>query len=73
MISVDFSKTQLTETQFESCDLQSAIFEDSNLEKVDFRTAFNYTFDPEKNKINKARFSKEEVMGLLTKYDIRIE
>tara|TARA_R110000744_G_scaffold12861_2_gene37887 strand:- start:298 stop:510 length:213 start_codon:yes stop_codon:yes gene_type:complete len=69
---VDFNESDLTETQFESCDLQSAIFENSNLEKVDFRTAFHYTFDPEKNKITRAKFSKEGALGLLKKYNIQI-
>jgi len=73
MLSVDFTETQLTETVFESCNLQSAIFENSNLEKTDFRTAINYTLDPEKNRITKAQFSKDGVIGLLSKFDIRIE
>jgi len=40
---------------------------------VDFRTAFNYSFDPEINKIRKARFSYPGVCGLLQKYNIEIE
>lgn len=73
MLSVDFTETQLTETLFDSCDLQSAIFENCNLEKADLRTAINYTLDPEKNNITKAQFSKDGVLGLLTKFDIRIK
>jgi uncharacterized protein YjbI with pentapeptide repeats len=73
MISVDFTETDLTEAQFDSCNLESAHFENSILEKADFRTAFNYSLDPEKNKIGKAKFSKDGALGLLKKYNIRIE
>jgi hypothetical protein len=43
------------------------------LEKVDFRTAVNYAFDPNSNKIKKAKFSLMGLAGLLSKYDIDIE
>jgi fluoroquinolone resistance protein len=43
------------------------------LEKADFRTAYNYSIDPEKNRIKKAKFSIFGVTGLLDKYDIEIE
>ena len=43
------------------------------LEKVDFRTAYNYAFDPASNKVKDARFSKNGIAGLLEKYEIRIE
>jgi hypothetical protein len=43
------------------------------LEKADFRTAFNYSINPETNRIKKAKFSKEGLNGLLDKYDIEIE
>ena len=72
MISVDFTETDLTETVFDSCNLEGAIFENSNLQKVDFRTAFNYTLDPEKNKIANAKFSRDGALGLLKKYNIQI-
>jgi len=32
----------------------------------------NYSIDPEKNKIKKARFSTAGIAGLLDKYDIEI-
>ena len=70
---VDFSETELTSAQFTDCDLRSAMFDQTNLEKVDFTTSFNYSIDPEANRIRKAKFSKEGVMGLLAKYDIIVE
>jgi len=50
----------------------STVFENTILEKVDFSTSFNYSIDPEMNKIKKAKFSLPEVIGLLNKYDIEI-
>jgi len=50
-----------------------AMFIHTNLEKADFRSAFNYSIDPETNRIRKARFSVPAVTGLLDKYDIEIE
>jgi hypothetical protein len=43
------------------------------LEKADIRTSHNYTIDPEKNKVKKAKFSIHGIAGLLDKYDIEIE
>ncbi len=70
---VDFTEAELTGSVFSNCDLTGAIFELSILEKIDFSTAFNYSINPELNRIKKAKFSKEGVLGLLGKYDIYIE
>ncbi len=70
---VDFSEGDLTASVFENCDLLRATFDGTILDKVDFRTSYNYTLDPETNKIKKAKFSKEGIVGLLYKYDIEIE
>ena len=58
---------------FDNCDLARAAFVHSNLEKADLRTARNYTFDPELNRMKGAKFSHFGVSGLLTKYDISME
>jgi len=50
-----------------------ATFENTALEKVDLRTGFNYSINPEINRIKKAKFSLQGVLGLLDKYDIEIE
>lgn len=70
---VDFSETDLTESSFDDCDLSRAIFDNSILEKVDFRTAFNYSIDPDGNRIRGAKFSMSGVIGLLRKYKIEVE
>jgi uncharacterized protein YjbI with pentapeptide repeats len=70
---VDFAEVDLSMATFSNCDLLNASFMRTILEKADFRTARNYSFDPELNKIKKAKFSHPGVAGLLTKYNIDIE
>ena len=69
----DFEETDLTHAVFNICDLLHATFNRTILEKTDFRTATNYSFDPELNRIKKAKFSYLGIPGLLAKYDIDIE
>lgn len=73
MSEVDFGRADLTGSSLNDCDLHSAVFDNTNLSKCDFRKASNYIIDPENNKISKAKFSLIGVPGLLTKYDIVIE
>jgi len=70
---VEFSSTDLSGAEFGNCDLSMAVFNQCNLEKCDFRTAHNYAFDPEANKMKKAKFSSSGLAGLLGKYNIEIE
>ena len=70
---MDFTECDLTASIFENCDLNNATFDNTIIEKVDFRTAFNYSINPELNRIKKAKFSIEGISGLLSKYDIDIE
>ena len=70
---VDFSKANLTGCMFADCDLRGAVFSDTNLEKADLRTAYNVTIDPERNRLKKAKFSLQNVAGLLVKYGVEIE
>ncbi|MCE3279795.1 MAG: hypothetical protein K0S44_1986 [Bacteroidetes bacterium] len=69
----DFTGTDLSLSNFKNCDLGNAIFINSVLEKVDFRTAFNFSIDPEVNRIKNAKFSRNGILGLLNKYNIEIE
>lgn len=70
---VDFSEADLSMAIFKNCDLLNTSFMRTNLEKTDFRSALNYSIDPELNRIKKAKFSTEGIYGLLMKYDIEIE
>lgn len=69
----DFTEADLAGASFTECDLMGVIFQDSIMEKADFRTARNYSIDPEMNRIKKAKFSREGITGLLDKYQIVIE
>jgi len=69
----DFTDADLHSAVFDQCDLLKSKFENTILEKADLRTAFNYSINPELNKIKKAKFSMPGVIGLLDKYDIEIE
>ena len=69
----DFTESDLTSAVFDNCDLARTIFDHSILEKADFRTSYNYSIDPELNRVKKARFSILGVAGLLDKYDVVIE
>lgn len=69
----EFTECDLTGAVFENCDLTRATFYNSILEKTDFRTSYNYSIDPEKNRLKKAKFSLQGISGLLDKYGIEIE
>lgn len=70
---VDFSEADMTNAAFDECDLARATFDQSNLEGADLRTAYNFSIDPQSNRLKKARFSKEGLIGLLDKHNIIIE
>lgn len=70
---IDFSEVDLSNAVFKNCNLLLSVFDRTTLDKADFRSAVNYSIDPEKNRIKKAKFSLQGVAGLLNKYDIIIE
>ena len=70
---VDFSETDLTSSLFENCDLERAVFDRTILEKADFVSSYNYSINPENNRVKKARFSLHGLPGLLEKYGIEIK
>ncbi|MBM3423194.1 MAG: pentapeptide repeat-containing protein [Chlorobi bacterium] len=69
----DFTEADLTGASFGESDLMKAVFQHTNLEKADFRTALNYSINPETNRLRKARFSLPGITGLLDTYGIEIE
>jgi len=70
---VDFSECNLTSAVFKECDLLGAVFENTNLEKSDFVSSYNFSINPEINRMKKAKFSLQTLSGLLTKYDLVIK
>lgn len=71
--SVDFTEANMSGINIQNCDLFEAIFDRTNIEKTDFRTAKNYAIDLNKNKVKKAKFSRQGIDGLLKSYNIIIE
>jgi uncharacterized protein YjbI with pentapeptide repeats len=69
----DFTECDLTNSVFDKCDLMNATFDNTILEKADLRTSYNFSIDPERNNIKKAKFTLQGVPGLLNKYDIDIQ
>ncbi len=70
---VDFTESDLTASEFTGSDLTAAHFSNTILEKADFRTAKNFSIDPEQNKMKKAKFSSYQLGNLLHKYQLDIE
>ena len=71
--SADFSGADLSEAVICCCDLKDATFEQTNLEKADLRGSRNYVIHPEVNRLKGARFSLPEVVGLLSRYGIKVD
>jgi fluoroquinolone resistance protein len=69
----DFTDCDLTEASFDFSNLERAIFQNCNLTKTDFREAKSYSFEPSQNILKKTKFSKDGVMGLLSRYDIIVD
>ncbi|MEE1898445.1 pentapeptide repeat-containing protein [Flavobacterium rakeshii] len=72
IIASDFMNADITDVIFDNCNLHKSVFLDTIANKVDFSTSYNYTIDPEKNKLKKAIFSESGLKGLLTKHEIII-
>lgn len=70
---VDFSNAFLEGSKFDECKFPRAIFDNTSLKKVDLSSCIDFDIDPSKNEIYKATFSKDNLQGLLCKYDIQIK
>jgi len=70
---VDFTECEMNNAIFNECDLLNSTFDHTVLEGADLRSARNFSIDPELNKIYKAKFSKDNISGLLHKYNLRID
>lgn len=70
--NVDFTGAELTRSSFVNCDLSAARFENTILDEADFKSAYNFTIDPRLNRIKNASFSRQNVTGLLGRFDIQI-
>lgn len=70
--SVGFEKADLSKADFSDSNLRGAVFEGTQLGGADFRTALHYSVHPERNQIKMARFSRQNLEGLLLDYQLLI-
>ena len=70
---VDFSECDLTESDFFETDFLDSRFNQTKLDRCDFRDAVNYSIDPLENSIVGASFSTPDVLNLLSLFDIKID
>ena len=68
----DFTEADLFACQFSDCSFSRAIFENTNLKEVDLSSSLDFDIDPQRNDIYHTIFSKDNLMGLLGKYDIKL-
>ena len=73
MEEIDFTATIANNAVFDNCELKGAIFEATNLEKSDFRTALHFEINPENNRLKGTRFSRNTIEGAVSQYQIIIE
>lgn len=72
IIAADFMAADITAVLFDNCNLHKSVFIDTIANKADFSNSYNFTIDPEKNKLKKAIFSTENLKGLLYRHDLVI-
>lgn len=70
---VDFSECDLTEADFFEADLLNTRFNQTKLDRCNFKDAINYMIDPLNNSIEGASFSVPDVLSLLSPFKIRID
>ena len=73
LLEIDFTETDLTSAVFDQCIMGLSVFDRTNLEKADLSTASNFSIDPSTNRLKKAKFSSDNIKGLLNALDIIID
>jgi len=73
MEGVNFTQADLSKSKMAYCNLLDALFSNTNLNGVDFRTNTNFIIHPEANNIKKARFLSQDLHRLLVGYSIIVD
>ena len=73
MQDVDFVEADLSKSDFNGSHLQGATFELTNLTEADFREAENFSINPAKNRMRKAKFRRDNVLGLLDGFGLNVK
>ena len=69
---IDFTETNLSEAVLSNCSLNHSVFDRTNLSKADLSSAREFQINPSTNVIKKARFTRENIHGLLSNFDVII-
>lgn len=72
LLEASFENADIRASVFDKCNLARASFFDTNLERVDFASSYNFSIDPNHNRLKKAIFSAPELRGLLSHLNIEI-
>ncbi len=70
---LDFTETDLKESNLSGTDFEKTVFYKTNLTKADFRGSKNYYLDIHNNTLTKALFSLPEAISLLASLNIVLE
>lgn len=73
MEGVNFTQADLSKSKIAHCNFLDALFSNTNLSGVDFRTNTNFLIHPEANNIKKARFQSQDLHRLLAGYNILVD
>jgi len=70
---VDFTEADCSHVNFGGSDCLSANFFQTNLQAADFRSSINFSIDPTQNRLKKAKFSINNLQGLLHSFSLEVE
>jgi len=69
---VDFREADFSKANFKETDLSNSLFSNTNLTKAKFAGAINYDININRNKVEKATFSRHEAVRLLDALGINL-
>lgn len=72
LTEADFTSADLSGINLSNCNMGRAIFDNSILEKTNFKGSINISFHPAHNKIKGALIPRAELGGLVTVFGIKI-
>jgi len=70
---VDFTEANLQNASLRNSQFDGAIFDRTDLKQADLRDSTGIILNPERNQIQKAKFSLHQASGLLSQYQIILE
>lgn len=73
LLNVDFTECNAKKAIFKECDLKNSQFHQTNLQEADLSSAFNFSINPTLNIVKKAKFSQNNIDGLLNDFQIIIK